>query len=234
MWYGAARVFVSSAGDASSATLQYPDSSTSPLTQNGTLFNYQTGYFGSLSALDNHFQLPGTLTYTISGGALGTQSGSLTPPSSHIYASDIPTFANYSAIEGGVNAGGSFTFAWNSMLANGSANQTGVYFTVVNANTYAPVLPTVALATSATGYSLPANTLAPGQSYFAELYFSDRVTPAGTGFGGLNGLVGNDYETTVQFTTAVPEPTTLVSGALLLLPFGSSAFRQLRKKAQTA
>jgi hypothetical protein len=32
---------------------------------------------------------------------------------------------------------------------------------------------------------------------------------------------------------AVPEPTTLISGALMLLPFGSNAFRQLRKKLQT-
>jgi hypothetical protein len=34
--------------------------------------------------------------------------------------------------------------------------------------------------------------------------------------------------------TAVPEPTTMISGALMLLPFGSSAFRQLRKKLQAA
>jgi len=33
---------------------------------------------------------------------------------------------------------------------------------------------------------------------------------------------------------AVPEPTTMISGALLLLPFGTSAFRQLRKKFQAA
>jgi hypothetical protein len=32
----------------------------------------------------------------------------------------------------------------------------------------------------------------------------------------------------------VPEPTTILSGALLLLPFGSSALRQLRKKFQSA
>jgi hypothetical protein len=31
---------------------------------------------------------------------------------------------------------------------------------------------------------------------------------------------------------AVPEPTTLISGALLLLPFGSSAVRRFRKKSQ--
>jgi len=30
--------------------------------------------------------------------------------------------------------------------------------------------------------------------------------------------------------TPVPEPTTIIAGAMLLLPFGSRAFRQLRKK----
>jgi hypothetical protein len=34
--------------------------------------------------------------------------------------------------------------------------------------------------------------------------------------------------------TAVPEPTTIISGAMLLLPFGSRAFRQLCKKFQAA
>ena len=51
-------------------------------------------------------------------------------------------FANYSAIEGGVNSGGNFTFTWNSMTPNASADQSGIYFTVVNASTFAPVFTT--------------------------------------------------------------------------------------------
>jgi hypothetical protein len=40
--------------------------------------------------------------------------------------------------------------------------------------------------------------------------------------------------TTYDFEPApVPEPTTMVAGALLLLPFGASTLRMLRKK-QTA
>jgi hypothetical protein len=34
--------------------------------------------------------------------------------------------------------------------------------------------------------------------------------------------------------TPVPEPSTMIAGAMLLLPFGTSAFRQLRKKLQSA
>jgi hypothetical protein len=54
----------------------------------------------------------------------------------------------------------------------------------------------------------------------------------GAGAGGQN-YIGLD-NVNVSPVSAVPEPTTLISGALMLLPFGSSAFRQLRKKFQAA
>lgn len=44
----------------------------------------------------------------------------------------------------------------------------------------------------------------------------------------------NDVAFSQNSLTAVPEPTTLISGALLLLPFGSSAARHLRKKLLAA
>jgi hypothetical protein len=58
---------------------------------------------------------------------------------------------------------------------------------------------------------------------------------------GWNGAVNQDYvnDVTINGTTydfepaPVPEPTTMVAGALLLLPFGASTLRMLRKK-QTA
>jgi hypothetical protein len=46
---------------------------------------------------------------------------------------------------------------------------------------------------------------------------------------------GPEYFDDVSMTqVAVPEPSTMIAGALLLLPFGSSAVRLLRKKLQTA
>jgi|ERR1035438_5285136 hypothetical protein len=47
---------------------------------------------------------------------------------------------------------------------------------------------------------------------------------------GLQGLVS---PTTQNYVVPVPEPTTMIAGALLLLPFGASTLRILRKK-QTA
>jgi hypothetical protein len=38
------------------------------------------------------------------------------------------------------------------------------------------------------------------------------------------------YQNSYEFISAVPEPTTMIAGALLLLPFGASALRTIRKK----
>jgi len=42
---------------------------------------------------------------------------------------------------------------------------------------------------------------------------------------------GNDFVLDDISVTAVPEPTTCIAGALLLLPFGASTLRSLRRKA---
>ena len=44
----------------------------------------------------------------------------------------------------------------------------------------------------------------------------------------------NDLVVEVSCVTPVPEPTTMIAGALLLLPFGASTLRMLRKKTHTA
>lgn len=46
---------------------------------------------------------------------------------------------------------------------------------------------------------------------------------------GMEDLTDRDYQDMVVSITPVPEPTTLVAGALLLLPFGMSTLRRLRK-----
>jgi len=65
----------------------------------------------------------------------------------------------------------------------------------------------------ASGGLTPASFVANPAGYF---FHADIIGP--------NGLTGN-----VAAIGAVPEPTTMVTGALLLLPFGASALRLLRK-----
>jgi hypothetical protein len=100
----------------------------------------------------------------------------------------------------------------------------------------------------------------PGNNYFVSLYdgvnLLSSVTPVvpitsvwttlSTSYVSGNSPVGDltvvisspvpqfDFDNVILTSAAVPEPATLISGAMLLLPFGSRAVRQLRKKFQTA
>lgn len=50
-----------------------------------------------------------------------------------------------------------------------------------------------------------------------------------TSYADLEGLVGSTADNTQGFVVAVPEPATMIAGALLLLPFGASTLRILRR-----
>jgi hypothetical protein len=70
-----------------------------------------------------------------------------------------------------------------------------------------------------------------------KTYTSGPAVPLGE----LLGITISDTQDQLDFndvtltaTSAVPEPTTMIAGALLLLPFGSGAVRLLRKKLQAA
>jgi hypothetical protein len=72
-------------------------------------------------------------------------------------------------------------------------------------------------------------------TFYVQGYRVD-VTPlavaptGGSNFDGSNPWVQPNQDIMAQFdVTAVPEATTMIAGALLLLPFGASAFRILRK-----
>jgi hypothetical protein len=49
-----------------------------------------------------------------------------------------------------------------------------------------------------------------------------------TGSEFANGSIQDTYSQNIQIL-AVPEPTTMIAGAMLLLPFGASTLRILRK-----
>ena len=53
----------------------------------------------------------------------------------------------------------------------------------------------------------------------------------GLEFGNFNSEAGGTLQVSYNYTpTSVPEPTTMVAGVLLLLPFGASTLRILRRK----
>ena len=61
------------------------------------------------------------------------------------------------------------------------------------------------------------------------LLMLNSLTGAGSTASGLQGLQNPTYQDLL--IQAVPEPTTMIAGALLLLPFGASTIRVLRRRA---
>ena len=61
-----------------------------------------------------------------------------------------------------------------------------------------------------------------------------ELSNTGTAIGFNNGQVARILDDSVQYLVPVPEPSTYLAAVLLLLPFGSGAIRQLRKKLQAA
>ena len=101
--------------------------------------------------------------------------------------------------------------------SGGSASWTGSWQYDVDTTTHGASTslpgPLVFSVSSAGGLS-PASFVANARGYFFE---ADIIGP--------NGKTGN-----VAAFGPVPEPTTFIAGALLLLPFGASTLRMLRKK----
>ena len=99
------------------------------------------------------------------------------------------------------------------------------------------------------GYPLGGNFLMSGSGSqevgtwqdFISVTWNYSAAPALTLVGSA-WVTGSPYGNNVDYTdgmvsgslTPVPEPTTIVAGALMLLPFGSGAVRQFRKKLQAA
>jgi hypothetical protein len=97
-------------------------------------------------------------------------------------------------------------------------------------------------------FNQPATVLSSGWSYWNQVTGNPGsllnsgnqvvVGQEGAGVIGFSGLVSSITWTTdkpeywhgITLATAVPEPTTMIAGALLLLPFGASTIRILRKK----
>lgn len=220
-WYFNARIFLDTGTDAASGTVNYPGPA-SPLTltqgAGPILSGGNSNSFSTLAAMDAAYP-GGTYNYAISGGSLGADSASLTLSDSHEFPNSIPTFSNFTNITTGVNPSADFAFQWNPFLTNPSASYSAVFLNIVDATTFATVANSGALPSGTTSFNVSALTLAPNHSYNADLFFSSRGIN-GTGFGGLSGLVGEDYVTEVKFST-VPLPAGLpLLGSALTLVIG--------------
>ncbi|HEY4416935.1 MAG TPA: PEP-CTERM sorting domain-containing protein [Verrucomicrobiae bacterium] len=183
-----------------------------------------TGYFLSSDAGDT--DLVGMLVNVPSGatqGDLTADIGALT--ASDFYLDNHASAPGDSAVLGSVTAGDSLVFVLKNTV-------TGKYI----------------LSDSALNDTLNGSANTGGYDYIAtSAYAGSIIAPAGTqvNFEDLlksegSDLDRNDLEFVFQNislnppTAAVPEPTTVVAGALLLLPFGVSTLRILRNRKMAA
>jgi len=141
----------------------------------------------------------------------------------------------------------------NMMIVNGAGSPVTVWSEDVSAslvlgqtykisadvaNLYPPPVGsgTTPIAPAELKFSVDGTTLgtytAPGVGFWST--FSTTFVWSGQAPIGVLDLVttpgGNDFALDNISLTAVPEPTTIISGALLLLPFGASTLRILRRK----
>ena len=201
------------------------------ITENVVVAPTSSGVSGSLTFLIPQFDPTlGTLnsvelTLTPTFGDFGSQAfnmGSATTASgftvSHPYgslvASSVGLTANWSSSSATITSP-AYTALGSYVLTRGPA-LSGFGFTT----TPAPVT------VGPTGFSGLANyNLAVTGSAIAT------VSGNGTLYTGWWGNVGGNLEVDFNYTPApVPEPTTMVAGALLLLPFGVSTLRMLRRR----
>jgi hypothetical protein len=68
-----------------------------------------------------------------------------------------------------------------------------------------------------------------GFSGYPTTWWAEREGPDGSGGWELGRHVNYDVQSLIGPPSAVPEPSTIIAGALLLLPFGISSLRMLRK-----
>jgi hypothetical protein len=109
------------------------------------------------------------------------------------------------------NIGSSFTFDLK-LVPSGTAG--GTEYLSINGGAYGTGLAYGTDNWTEYGWNLPPEDLSTAY-LIAQLYTWDA---------------GQTYSVSFENVTAVPEPTTMMAGALLLLPFGASTLRILRKR----
>jgi hypothetical protein len=162
----------------------------------------------------------GTPTVTLGNTTWTLAAGSTLPTTLGIILNNLTGF-RVTDNNGGLSSG-SYALNYNLALSGMLLTSVQVDSTVagvtdsITKNVY-NVLGGSLLATATSVNGAPATATITGSP--SSIYVAELVTVAGPG-------------SVISFAntyTAVPEPTTMIAGALLLLPFGASTLRVLRK-----
>ena len=207
------------AGDFTSGTLVGP-TGTLPTTfyDGGTYViteHYADG-FTNRAALDAAAP-NGNYTFTLNGGLLNGQSGSI--PLVNPWPEQIPTLTptSFDALQLALpNA--SVVLNWNTFVPDAIAEDPRVRLFLVDETVFSFLIIEQAMAVSTTGYTIPANMLQAGHEYALSILFSNATETTGPAFGSASVLSDVYVGTSINFTV-IPEPASLslLAGAGLLM-----------------
>jgi hypothetical protein len=235
---GAPQYFFSIAADPAngytSATATYPGLVGPPLNlpQNGTnpvSFNYSSGFFSNLSAVNAAFP---TGNYNITATGTGGSTTAVVPYTTstgpgNLFTSAVPYLTNYTSLNGS-DPTKPIALSYEPFTPAPGSTEGITFLTVTNAATGAEVFGDEFQSPLQSSSVIPANSLKGSTLYDIELDFSDRVD--GQNQNGNFTELGYDVRTEGSFTTgvgAVPEPSTW---AMMLLGFAGVGFMAYRKK----
>jgi hypothetical protein len=202
----ATRVLTSDATDLASASLAVPNF---PFAYN--LFPVApTSYlaarnFASQAALELAFPA-GVYAHTIGGGTLGTANAALSRPANLFFCTEVPAFdASSFDTLASFPATQAVTLNFASFTRPAAANAAVTFLTIFD-DQNAIVFNAAEPGETSNSITVPANTLQPGATYRATLYYSSRIETANAGFGGATAIVGCDRATNAAITTAAACP----------------------------
>jgi PEP-CTERM motif len=204
-----ATAYEGSAGQYSSMTLATPGpAGTITLGGNGSPFT-STSTFANPTSLDAAYTT-GTYTFTGSGGTAGTTMSSLM-----IAANDYPgpaylTGTNYSDLQN-LDPTESFTFHWNSLVAQSGVDSSEITFIIFN-NTTHTLVADENLNSSATSAMFAAGTFVAGDSYGYTIIFDNFLEPSLTQTVNFENLTAGFFR--VSPSAIVPEPGSLTLSTL--------------------
>lgn len=165
----------------------------------------------------------GDYTFTLNGGLLDSQSGSI--PLVNPWPEQIPTFtpASFDALQS-ANPGQSIDVSWNSFVPAPIAADPRVRLFLLDLTDYSFPIEEQAMPASTTNYTIPSNILQAGRDYALQVIFSNATETTGPAFGSAS-VLSDVYVQTAAHFSVVPEPA-----SLSLLAVGGLALLLLRRR----
>ncbi len=200
------RIFLDAPISGATSNLHAPDNQNYSMGTSGTVFDHSQS-FADQASLSATYPA-GTYTFSLQANQISpnSQTGTVTLPATPFYSQSVPFFTNFSSLQM-INPNQATTFSWNSFVTNPAAPLSQIFFSVFDNTTNMLVVNQFFADPTTTSFIVPAGTFTLGDSYRASVFFSSRDPNTGSGFNGINGLVGFDRATDMNFTpvAAVPE-----------------------------